>query len=65
MTLDQVHHILGEIKEKWQQIELGIDFDKLKQDLNAYIKESENPSFWDNPEQAQIILKKLSHTQKN
>jgi len=64
MNQDQAQHILSEIKEKWQQIELGIDFDKLKQDLNLYVKESENPNLWDNPEQAQIILKKLSHTQK-
>lgn len=64
MTLDQVQHILGEIKEKWKQIELGIDFKKLEQDLNLYTKESENPNLWDNPEQAQIVLKKLSHTQK-
>ncbi|MEY2986110.1 MAG: hypothetical protein RJB24_339 [Candidatus Parcubacteria bacterium] len=64
MTIDQAHHILGEIKEKWRQIELGINFDKLKQDLNIYIAQSENPNLWDNPEQAQIVLKKLSHTQK-
>lgn len=64
MTLDQTHHILGEIKEKWRQIELGIDFKKLEQDLNLYTKESESPNLWDNPEQAQVVLKKLSHTQK-
>ena len=34
MTQDQAQHILGEIKGKWKQIELGVDFDKLKQDLN-------------------------------
>ena len=64
MTQDQAQHILGEIKGKWKQIELGIDFDKLKQDLKSYIAQSEESNLWDNPEQAQAILKKLSHTQK-
>lgn len=64
MNPDQAQHILSEIKERWRQIELGIDFDKLKQDLNSYIKDSENPNLWDDPEQAQVVLKKLSHNQK-
>lgn len=64
MTLDQAQHTLSEIKEKWRQIELGINFTKLRQDLDLYTKESENPNLWDNPEQAQLVLKKLSHTQK-
>ena len=49
MNPDQAQHILSEIKERWRQIELGIDFDKLKQDLNSYIKDSENPNLWDDP----------------
>ncbi|MEX0597051.1 MAG: peptide chain release factor 2 [Candidatus Paceibacterota bacterium] len=64
MTQDQVLQIVGEIKEKWSQIELGTDIIKLQKDLNLYIKESENPNLWDNPEQAQSVLKKLSQTQK-
>jgi peptide chain release factor 2 len=64
MTLDQAQNTLSEIKEKWRQIELGIDFAKLEKDLDLYTKESENSNLWDNPEQAQLVLKKLSHTQK-
>jgi peptide chain release factor 2 len=64
MTQDQAQHILSEIKEKWRQIELGTDFEKLKQDLNLYQEQSENPNLWDNAEKAQSILKKLSQTQK-
>lgn len=64
MIQEQVQHILGEIKEKWQQIQLGIDLIQLKNELKSYITQSEDPNLWDNPERAQIILKKLSHTQK-
>jgi peptide chain release factor 2 len=64
MTLEHAQHILSEIKEKWSQINLGTDIDKLKQEVQSYSNQSENPNLWDNPEQAQIILKKLSHSQK-
>ncbi len=64
MTLEHSQHILSEIKEKWSQIKLGTDIEKLKQELNSYLEKSENPNLWDNQEQAQIILKKLSHSQK-
>jgi peptide chain release factor 2 len=64
MTLDQAQHIISEIKEKWSQVELGIDVKKLKHELNSYLEQSDNPNLWDKPEQAQIILKKLSHSQK-
>jgi peptide chain release factor 2 len=64
MTLEHSQHILSEIKEKWSQIKLGTDIEKLKQEIQSYSNQSENPNLWDNPEQAQIILKKLSHSQK-
>lgn len=64
MTQEQAQHIISEIKEKWKQIELGTDFEKLKQDLNLYQEQSEKPNLWDNAEQAQNVLKKLSQTQK-
>jgi peptide chain release factor 2 len=64
MTLEYSQHILSEIKEKWSQIKLGTDIEKLKQEIQSYSNQSENPNLWDNQEQAQIILKKLSHSQK-
>jgi len=62
--LDQSQHRIGEIKEKWSQIKLGIDIGRLKQELNSYLEQSENPNLWDDPELAQGVLKKLSHSQK-
>ncbi len=64
MTQEQVYNLLGEIKEKWNQIELGIDIEELKKEINLYLEKSEKPNLWDNPDQAQSILKKLSHSQK-
>jgi peptide chain release factor 2 len=64
MTQEQVYNLLGEIKEKWNQIELGIDIEELKKEINLYLEQSEKPNLWDNPDQAQSILKKLSHSQK-
>jgi|688.fasta_scaffold28270_8 peptide chain release factor 2 len=64
MTQEQTYNLLGEIKEKWNQIELGIDIEELKKEINLYLEQSEKPNLWDNPDQAQSILKKLSHSQK-
>ena len=64
MNQEQAQYILGEIKNKWNQIELGTNFVVLDQELKLYIQQSENPNLWDSPERAQIILKKLSHYQK-
>ncbi len=64
MTQDQALTILGEIKEKWNQIQLGIDVSKLQEELIISIKQSEQPNLWDNPLEAQAILKKVSHIQK-
>ncbi len=64
MTQDQALIILGEIKEKWNQIQLGIDVSKLQEELDIAIKQSEKPNLWDNPSEAQTILKKVSHIQK-
>lgn len=64
MTQEQAQHILGEIKEKWSQIKLGTDIDSIKKEIKSCISQSENSKLWDNPEQAQSILKKLSHYQK-
>ena len=64
MNQEQAQYILGEIKNKWNQIELGTNFVVLDQELKLYIQQSENPNLWDSPERAQMILKKLSHYQK-
>lgn len=64
MTQEQTYNLLGEIKEKWNQIELGIDIEELKKEFNLYLEKSEKPNLWDNPDQAQSVLKKLSHSQK-
>lgn len=64
MTQEQAYNLLGEIKEKWNQVELGIQLEDLQKDLQEYTQKSENPQLWDNPEEAQNILKYLSQTQK-
>ena len=64
MTQERAYNILGEIKEKWNQVELGIRLEDLQKDLQEYTLKSENPQLWDNPEEAQNILKYLSQTQK-
>lgn len=64
MTLEKAQHIIGEIKEKWGQIKLGVNLEQLQKEINLYIQQSESPDLWDNPDQAQDVLKKLSHSQK-
>jgi peptide chain release factor 2 len=64
MTQERAYNLLGEIKEKWNQVELGIRLEDLQKDLQEYTLKSENPQLWDNPEEAQKILKYLSQTQK-
>jgi peptide chain release factor 2 len=64
MTQERAYNLLGEIKEKWNQVELGIRLEDLQKDLQEYTLKSENPQLWDNPEEAQNILKYLSQTQK-
>ncbi len=64
MTQERAYNLLGEIKEKWKQVELGIQLDNLQEDLQEYTQKSESPQLWDNPDEAQNILKYLSHTQK-
>jgi peptide chain release factor 2 len=64
MTQERAYNLLGEIKEKWKQVELGIRLEDLQKDLQEYTLKSENPQLWNNPEEAQNILKNLSHTQK-
>jgi peptide chain release factor 2 len=64
MTQEQVCNLLGEIKEKWKQVELGIQLDDLQKDLKEYTQKSENPQLWDNPDDAQNILRYLSQIQK-
>jgi peptide chain release factor 2 len=64
MTQERAYNLLGEIKEKWNQVELGIRLEYLQKDLQEYTLKSENPQLWDNPEEAQNILKYLSQTQK-
>jgi peptide chain release factor 2 len=64
MTQERAYNLLGEIKEKWKQVELGIQLEDLQKDLQEYTQKSENPQLWDNPDEAQNILKYLSQTQK-
>jgi len=64
MIQEQQIKTLGEIKEKWVQIQQGIDISGLEQDIKQYQKQSENPQLWDNPDQAQSILRELSRLQK-
>jgi peptide chain release factor 2 len=64
MTQERAYNLLGEIKEKWNQVELGIRLEDLQKDLQEYTLKSENPQLWDNPDEAQNILKYLSQTQK-
>lgn len=64
MTQEKAVQLLGEIKEKWVQIALALDLSTLKEEYRQYSEQSEQPSLWDNPEEAQYILKKVSHLQK-
>ena len=52
------------MKEKLELLKKKLNIDKIKQDLERLKKESEDPNLWQNPDNAQKILRQISDSQK-
>lgn len=52
------------MKEKLELLKKKLNIDKIKKELEDLKLESENPNLWQNPDNAQKILRKISDSQK-
>lgn len=58
-----MHDLITQLQTLQKQIKAlieGLNLPKMKQTLQELQKESETPNLWDNPQKAQILMKKIS-----
>lgn len=63
--LTRIQELQENLVQQWKQVQKSISLEQLSQDIQRLQKEAEKPHLWDDPENAQVILKQLADTEKS